>query len=371
MLRFIKGLELSRIFYHEAVQPILSEHFPDLAYTAGLIGSGSEILGYDTEMSTDHHWGPRVMMFLSEDDYITHTNNVSHLLSQDLPYTFRGYSTHFGNPKHGEGDNGTQLLVTINEGLINHRVEMVMIDDFMRQYLGIDSQTELQIADWLSIPQQKLLSFTAGDIFHDDLGLNDIRERLSYYPHDVWVYLLICAWTRIGQDEHLAPRAGYVGDELGAALIAGRLVRSIMQLCFLMEKRYAPYPKWFGTAFNQLGCAEEMAPILREVQVGTTYRDHEKALTKAYTLLNEMHNALKLTPPVHPAVGPFHGRPFTVSNAWRYSEALQNIIKDEEVQTILKHTQIGNVDQFSDNTDMRESVHLRSKIASLYQSLQK
>jgi hypothetical protein len=46
------------------------------------------------------------------------------------------------------------------------------------------------------------------------------------------------------------PRAGFVGDELGSALIGSRLVRDIMNLCFLLEKQYAPYPKWFGTAFQ-------------------------------------------------------------------------------------------------------------------------
>jgi hypothetical protein len=33
-------------------------------------------------------------------------------------------------------------------------------------------------------------------------------------------------------------RAGYVGDELGAALIGSRLVRDMMRLCFLMERQY-------------------------------------------------------------------------------------------------------------------------------------
>lgn len=38
-----------------------------------------------------------------------------------------------------------------------------------------------------------------------------------------------------------------------------------MRLCFLMEKQYAPYPKWFGTAFAQLDCAERLLPVFEEV----------------------------------------------------------------------------------------------------------
>ena len=33
--------------YEEAVAPILDSHLPDLEYSAALIGSGSEVLGFD------------------------------------------------------------------------------------------------------------------------------------------------------------------------------------------------------------------------------------------------------------------------------------------------------------------------------------
>ncbi len=58
-LQSMSGIDLSRAFYTEAIQPLLVKHFPTLEYAAGLIGPGSEVLGYDTEMSRDHNWGPR------------------------------------------------------------------------------------------------------------------------------------------------------------------------------------------------------------------------------------------------------------------------------------------------------------------------
>ena len=58
MPEFVPGLELSRAFYQEAVAPILAMAFPDLRYSAALIGSGSEVLGYDTERSTRPQLGP-------------------------------------------------------------------------------------------------------------------------------------------------------------------------------------------------------------------------------------------------------------------------------------------------------------------------
>ena len=53
---FILSLELSRRFYQEALRPILAARFPGLPYAVARIGPGSEVLGLDTPMSTDHGW---------------------------------------------------------------------------------------------------------------------------------------------------------------------------------------------------------------------------------------------------------------------------------------------------------------------------
>lgn len=51
MPKFIPGLELKRLFYEEAIRPILDREFPQLRHSAARLGSGSEVLGYDTELS--------------------------------------------------------------------------------------------------------------------------------------------------------------------------------------------------------------------------------------------------------------------------------------------------------------------------------
>jgi hypothetical protein len=90
---FVPGLDLAEGFFRQAVSPILESHMPKLEYSAALIGSGSEVLGFDTEMSTDHHWGPRAMLFLSPRDIEIHSRKISFLLAEALPFFYEGYST--------------------------------------------------------------------------------------------------------------------------------------------------------------------------------------------------------------------------------------------------------------------------------------
>ena len=90
MATFIPGLALSRDFFNDVVASIIAEGYPDLRFSAALIGSGSEVLGYDTKMSADHHWGPRVMLFLSPEDHASHASGLWSLLSHRLPYRFSG-----------------------------------------------------------------------------------------------------------------------------------------------------------------------------------------------------------------------------------------------------------------------------------------
>ncbi|GAB3877607.1 hypothetical protein GCM10027612_00710 [Microbispora bryophytorum subsp. camponoti] len=92
----VRGLELSRRFYLEAVAPLLARRFGGLTHTAALLGPGSEVLGYDTERSTDHDWGPRLQLFLSPEDAAADGEAVDAMLAGSLPPRFLGYPTNFG-----------------------------------------------------------------------------------------------------------------------------------------------------------------------------------------------------------------------------------------------------------------------------------
>ena len=362
MSDFIPGLKLNELFFGEVIRPLLADSYPNLTYSAARLGSGSDVLGYDTPMSTDHDWGIRQQLFLNEADFEKHGATIHELFRHRFPPIFRDYPVHFGPAD----EEGTRLLEEKTAGPIDHRLEVTTIGRFMADHLPFDPLAELTAADWLVTPQQKLLAVTKGQVYADGLGeLTAVRQKLAWYPHDVWLYLLMAQWARIGQEEHFVGRAGYVDDDLGSQLLAGRLVHDIMLLCFLMEKRYAPYPKWFGTAFKELTCYEALQPTLRQVLLAENWQEREKPLCVAYEFVARQHNELGLTEWVEPTVRYFHGRPFQVIYADRFTQPLYRAIANESVRRI--PTAIGSIDQFSDNTDLRESLAMHKRLHPLYE----
>jgi len=330
MSEFVPGIELSRRFYHEVVRRILDAKYSGVPHAAAHLGPGSDVLGFDTEMSTDHDWGPSVHIFLREQD-ISRRDDIFEQLCRGVPSVFCDYPV-----------EPNRLYITTPRA-------------FFWQRLAYDITQPLEAVDWLTIPSQRLREVTSGAVHYDGPGeLTPLRERFAYYPHDVWLYLLAATGQRIGQEEHLALRAGYVGDELGSSLIGSRLVRDIMNLCFLMERKYAPYAKWFGTAFQQLICSESLAPILWRVQIAPSWREREAALCESYVYIAGMHNSLGITAKIPESVTDFFGRPFNVIFGGRFADALLSEIRDDVVKSIACRPLIGGIDQFTDNTDMRE-----------------
>lgn len=366
MPNFISGLELSRLFYFEAVKPILDADFSGLLYSAALIGDGSEVLGFDTEMSTDHDWGTRLMVFIGEDDFAERRDVIDGILRRKLPYKFLGYSINFGLPD--SKDNDTQLVEEIESGKVNHRVEILTIRGFFLDYFNFDLRSTIQPADWLTFPEQKLRAITSGAIYHDETGLRETLQRFDYYPNDVWFYLLASGWNRIGQEEHLMGRAGNTGDEIGSAIIVSRLVRDLMRLCFLMEKQYAPYPKWFGKAFSKLKCAAELSPVFKKVLSAETWQEREQFLAMAYEYVAEIHNRLEITKPLPAKADKFFTRPFLVIHLHaNFAAEICNLITDPIVKRIVEKTLIGSLDQISDNTDILSDPQWRGILRKLYE----
>ena len=358
------GLKLCELFYRREVRPILCNQFPGLPYSAALIGWGSEVLGFDTPLSRDHHWGPRVLLFLNDEDYPKFKDQISRALSDNLPYEFLGYSTNYSKPD----SNGVRHALKIKRGPVNHMVQVFTLKSFFEARLGLDPANEIEITDWLTVPQQRLLEVVSGEVYHDGLGkLRKIRKRLKFYPKEIWLYVLAAQWTKISQEEAFVGRAGDVGDELGSRIVAARLVREIMKLAFLMEKQYAPYSKWLGTAFSRLKIATTLTPVLQEVLASKTWKAREKKLAHAYSILATQHNALRILKPLPTRVTKYYDRPFLVIHGDAFASSIREAIRDPAVKGLTPN--IGSVDQFMDSHDVLQHIALARRLgAALHRS---
>ena len=125
--REMRGLDLNERYYREAVRPILDAHFPKLNHAAALIGWGSEVLGFDDDTSTDHNWGLRFWLFLSERDAENHSEQVDRCLAENLPAKFLGYPVAF---EYSE-QRGKRALA-------RHNINIETVSNYFMRYLGAD-----------------------------------------------------------------------------------------------------------------------------------------------------------------------------------------------------------------------------------------
>jgi hypothetical protein len=137
--RFINGIDLARAYWHEVAAPILDELLPGIPRAAARIGAGSDVLGFDTERSTDHGWGPRVVVLLANGSDPGREQRTELLKAIDarLPATFRGFPTRFS---------------ATGEGPDRHQITLTTVSEWFTRHLGFDALAEISDEDWLATP---------------------------------------------------------------------------------------------------------------------------------------------------------------------------------------------------------------------------
>jgi hypothetical protein len=323
--RFVPGLELASALYDEAVAPLLA----GVRHSAALIGTGSDVLGFDTARSTDHGWGPRLQVFVEPADVAA----VAARIDAGLPDSVRDWPVRYG----------------WEAVPVQHHVTVTTLPDWLLGHLGVDATRPLATADWLVTPQHLLLGVVAGAVFRDDTGaLARVREGLAWYPEPVWRWLLGCQWRRLAQEEPFVQRTAEAGDELGSRVIAARLARDVMRLALLVARRYAPYAKWLGTAFARLEHADRLDRFLADAVRAPDLPTREAALGMAYEALARRFNELGLIEPVDPELRQFHNRPARVLMAYRFADPCLASVTDRTLRAL---PPIGAVDQVVDTSD--------------------
>lgn len=222
------GLDLARRFFDKHGLPLLqSELGGDVdLIAAGLVGDGSECLGFDDRYSTDHDWGPGFCCWLRADDFGRLGQRLGEVYGK-LPARFLGYER-----KISEWGDG--------------RVGVFEIGAFYRGFLGRQG-VPVSLADWMRIPEANLAACTSGEVFMDSPGeFSRIRTQLlAYYPEDVRLAKIAARCMSSGQaGQYNFHRSIWRGEYFAAQYAETKFCADMLSLVYLLNRVYAPFYKW-------------------------------------------------------------------------------------------------------------------------------
>lgn len=245
-----KGLLLCKRFFAAYGEPMLKRQFPDLLprLAVGLVGEGSECLGYDDALSRDHDFGPGFCIFVP-DDLPEKVAAQLQAAYDALPKSFYGV---------------TRVTTPQAAG----RVGVCRLGDFYRRLLGLDHLPQTA-QEWLSVEESMLCAFCGGALFYDGSGrLTADRRRLLLqgYPKAVRLRRLAQALGRMAQcGQYNYSRMRQRGDAVTAQLYVAQFCQAAMQALHLIRGVYAPYEKWLVCSTRHLSGGEALVEELEQL----------------------------------------------------------------------------------------------------------
>ncbi len=277
----MKGLELSKKYYFEFGKPMLESSFSELLphIAVGLVGSGSECLGFDDDLSHDHDFEPGFCIFLPDESVVDRKAEFAlERAYSKLPNEFMGYKRSLLKPVGGK------------------RNGVIRTEDFIEKLTGKKNGV-LTTEDYFVIPEQALLEVISGELFFDGFGvISRIRDELSYLPENVRLkklagHLLIMAQSGQYNYERCIQR----GETAAAQLAVGEFVKSALHAIFLLNKRYIPYYKWSFKALSTLPLLSHLYGELEYlISSGNTENEYAKKQGIIEKISVEVINELKL-----------------------------------------------------------------------------
>jgi hypothetical protein len=277
-----KGLDLCRRYFHEVGLPAIRAQFPDYLdrMACSLFGPGSDVLGFDDEISRDHNWGPRFRLVLSPEDHEAVGDRMQERLLADVPPEFEGHTIRSYPP--GRGDR---------------HVRVDSLRDVITGMLGYPEVPADDVA-WLGIAEHRLCELRSGEVWHDPQRLLvGLREQITYFPEMVWRKRMAFFWEALFFAENFV-RSAKRGEPVAEQMYLGWALYCIMRLAFMLNRRYAPYRKWLHRAFRQLPhLANELNPLLTQMIDGGSAGTRRTAFRGALEALGRATNELGIITP--------------------------------------------------------------------------
>jgi len=277
----VSGLQISVDFCREVVMPWLRHELGDDfdRVAVAVIGTGSDVLGLDDDLSRDHHWSPRANTMLCRADADRLLPRLVAALENRPPDNFRDYSIRY--------DRTGMLGLCAN-----------VVEDFFARFLGTD-QLPRTDADWLALCEVDLSHVTSGAIVHDGPGeLTRRREHLAYYPDAIWKKRIAdwCMYITGREAPYNYNRAVKRADELTGLIYLGQYFKRVMEMCYMLNRRYGPYTKWLNRTFRRLPkYVDRIAPGLDAVLAETDGRRRVFQMVEVNRIIAEALHDLGLT----------------------------------------------------------------------------
>lgn len=249
----MKGLELSKRYFEaygiELIRK-LELLYPDLkgCFAAGLVGYGSECLGFDDVISTDHDFGPSFCLWMPRTLYQLYGEACQKAYNA-LPTEFDGYSarrvTAFGN----------------------NRVGVLCTEDFYYGLIGRENAPETNM-EWMALREDRLLLASNGEVFLDEYGqFSEIRKKLlAFYPQDVLLKKLAARCAAMAQSgQYNYGRLSQRGEWTGAYLSLQEFIKNTCSAVHLLNRKYTPFYKWMHRSLKDMRCLSEIYGLLDQL----------------------------------------------------------------------------------------------------------
>ena len=241
----MRGLQLAKEYYNTYGKKMLEDSFSDYLpfISTGLVGNGSEVLGFDDDVSKDHDFEPGFCIFIPNENVID--RKVAFQLERayaKLPEEFMGYKKQKLSPVGGS------------------RHGVIRLEEFLYEKLG-STDGELSVYQWLKIPTQYLCEVTKGELFFDGDGkFTKIRENLAIMPKDIRLKRLaghLILMSQSGQYNYM--RMVERGELAAAGTCVYEYVKNAIAAIYLLNNEYMPYYKWQFRGLKNLDILSELA----------------------------------------------------------------------------------------------------------------
>lgn len=257
----IKGLALSKMYYETHGKPLLEEKYAKYKtrIAAGLIGQGSECMGFDDVYSVDHDYGAGFCLWLSKEDF----EQIGEELQKDydrLPKEFLGFPAR-NTQKTGEG-----------------RVGVFQREEFLKQLTGLSKAPnqgkngakicEEEKEMWRNLQPERLCSVMSGEIFEDVSGVfTEERETFSFYPEEIFLEKLSVSLGRMAQaGQYNYERMRRRNDMGGMYFSLSQFVHATVETAYLLNRAYMPIYKWKMRGMQNFHTLKELKEKLEQIQ---------------------------------------------------------------------------------------------------------